>query len=82
MVAVRLKALMEERDISKQELVALLFLRQSDYDSYECGLKEPGADVLCLLAEYFDVSADYLLGLSECSASNCGELIGGICRCS
>ena len=71
MNATRLKALREGMGASEREMAALLCLEGSDYESYESGLKEPGIDVLTLLAEHFNVRVEYLLGISNCRCRVC-----------
>jgi len=65
MIAERLKILRRERKITKRELVSQLPLNYSTYANYESGFREPNSEVLQLLAGHFDVSLDYLLGVSE-----------------
>ena len=37
----------------------------SAYSNYEQGLREPSYDTLKNICKYYDVSADYLLGLED-----------------
>ena len=37
-------------------------MSKSTYASYEYGAREPNYDMLCKLADYFNVTTDYLLG--------------------
>ena len=61
----RLKELREEKSISQQKLVENLGISQASVSKYEKGLAEPNLQLLCRMAEYFHVSADYLIGKSE-----------------
>ena len=65
MIAERLRALRIESDLSKRDLVSLLPLNYSTYANYESGFREPNSDVLQMLARHFNVSVDYLLGVSD-----------------
>lgn len=57
----RLKELREKAGISQFELARELSLRQNDISRYETGAREPDHKTLLALADYFDVSVDYLL---------------------
>ena len=65
MIAERLRALRLESELSKRDLVSLLPLNYSTYANYESGFREPNLDVLQMLARHFNVSVDYLLGVSD-----------------
>ena len=61
----RLISLRKERGLSQEELAQIVNKTRSAVSGYEIEDKEPPFDVLCLFAEYFGVSTDYLLGLSD-----------------
>ncbi|MDR1761671.1 MAG: helix-turn-helix transcriptional regulator [Bacteroidales bacterium] len=61
----RLAQLRKEKEISKRELSFLLNLEQSTYGKYELGKRQPSLEVLQKLADYFNVSTDYLLGNTD-----------------
>lgn len=63
--ATRLIALRKERDMTQEDLAGLLNKKRSTVSGYETEGKEPDFDTVCFLAEYFGVSTDYLLGLSN-----------------
>ncbi|MCL1862849.1 MAG: LexA family transcriptional regulator [Defluviitaleaceae bacterium] len=65
MIAERLRILRKEKNMSKRELVSKLPLNYSTYANYESGFREPNSEVLQLLARHYNVSLDYLLGVSE-----------------
>nr|DAL87881.1 MAG TPA: repressor protein [Caudoviricetes sp.] len=58
----RLKSLRESKDLSQQELADRLKINRSTYARYELGQTQPDFDTLQKLADYFDVSTDYILG--------------------
>ena len=60
----RLKQLRTERGISQENLGAELNLGKSTISSYEAEGRQPNYDTLIKLANYFDVSVDYLLGVT------------------
>ena len=61
----RLRNLIDERDITQKNLAAQLNLATSTLGGYVQGTSEPDFDTLILLADYFEVSTDYLLGRCE-----------------
>jgi len=61
----RLFELRQSRNITQQRLAIELGIDQTSISSYECGKYLPTVEVLVKIAEYFGVSTDYLLGLSE-----------------
>lgn len=61
----RIKYLRNEKGIGQNLLAKELQLSNASISYWETGKQEPGAEALFKLAAYFDVSADYLLGLSD-----------------
>lgn len=57
----RLKALREKRGISQLKLAMDLGLNQNSISRYESSAREADYKTLIALADYFDVSIDYLL---------------------
>lgn len=61
----RLKDIREDADVSQRQLADFLHIRQSTYSQYENGRRQLPVDTLILLAGYFGVSTDYILGLTD-----------------
>ncbi len=61
----RLKALRTEKNIGQNSLAKELGLSNASISYWETGKQEPCAEAIFKLAQYFDVTADYLLGLSD-----------------
>jgi transcriptional regulator with XRE-family HTH domain len=61
----RLKALRREKKLTQNQLADSLELVKSTISAYEKNTKYPSVEVLIRLCKYFNVSADYLLGLSD-----------------
>lgn len=61
-LAERMKLLREERDIKQEDMAKNLGLSMSAYCRYEWGTREPTAPTVAAIADFFNVSADYLLG--------------------
>ncbi len=62
MVFPNIKNLREDRDLRQRELAAVLNVSQNTYSQYENGVIELTAENLVKLADFYDVSVDYLLG--------------------
>lgn len=58
----RLKELHKGKGMQQQEAAKELNIPGSTYAGYERGEREPRIDMLIKLADYFDVSVDYLIG--------------------
>lgn len=61
----RIKKLRDEKNISQFELSEFLGISQQALSKWENEKTEPDNDSLVKLANYFNVSTDYLLGNSE-----------------
>ncbi len=62
----RLKEIRKAKGISQLKLAMDLHTNQNTISRYETGEREPGIDELIKLADYFNVSVDYLLGRTDC----------------
>ncbi len=56
-----LRELLEERDISQKEAAEDLNLAASTFGNYVRSVREPDCETLKRIADYFEVSIDYLL---------------------
>lgn len=61
----RIKNLRIDHDKSQRQIAEVLGTEQSYYAKYENGIRPLPIDRLKILCEYYNVSADYILGLSE-----------------
>ncbi len=61
----RLRDLREDRDLSQDEIAEYLGMKQPQYSRYERGLRDIPTDVLIRFALYYQVSTDYILGLTN-----------------
>lgn len=61
----RLKELRAEKNISQNQLATLVGISRTAYSNYEQGIREPSIDIIILLCNFFDVSADYLIGRTD-----------------
>lgn len=61
----RLVQLRKEKNITQKQLANELNLSEVGIQNYEGERRKPAYDVLIALADYFDVSLDYLVGRSD-----------------
>ncbi len=54
-----------DRDIPQREIAALINTTQQQYSKIEKGISEITADKLIKLCQFYNVSADYILGLPK-----------------
>ena len=71
MLCDKLRELRKKNHVTQAKLANYLNLDASSVAKYESGKVTPSPDVLLKIAQYFDVSVDYLLGKdSDSSGSN------------
>lgn len=61
----RLKDMREDHDLLQKQIAAVLGITRQQYGLYETGERSLPIDKLCILARYYNTSADYLLGLTD-----------------
>lgn len=64
-IASRLSSLRKEKDISQKEAASVLGVSQALLSHYEKGIRECGMDFIVKACRYYDVTADYMLGMSQ-----------------
>ena len=65
----RLRKLRKDRRMSQEELAAVLGVNNSAISLYESNKNDPSDTIKVEIARFFDVSLDYLLGLTEVQVS-------------
>lgn len=73
--SVRLKQLRQKNKITQGELAKLLGLKPTAISNYESERNEPSFDKLIALSKHFDVSCDYLLGVTDSYLPVGGEVL-------
>ena len=63
--AERLRALREDHDLTQTELAKVVKVTQRNISFYETGKNEPDIKTIIALAQFFHVTTDYLLGVSN-----------------
>ena len=61
----KLKQLRKEMGVSQKIVAEALGITLSAYSNYEQGIREPNLQILASICKFYDVSADYLLGLED-----------------
>lgn len=61
----RLKELREEKNMTQEELSSYLNVTRQSISGYETGSSEPVLENLVIISKIFNVSIDYLLGLTK-----------------
>lgn len=58
-----LRQLREQKGSTLKAVAKYIGVSTSAYSNYEQGIRQPGIEIIKKLCEYFEVSADYLLGI-------------------
>lgn len=61
----QLRKIRKERKLTQKQLAIEIGASERGIQQYELGERKPAFDVLITLADFFDVSLDYLVGRSE-----------------
>lgn len=72
-----IKQVREQRHLSQQQCADALGIPKRTWQNYENGVREPKYSILCEIADYFDVTTDYLLNRKSTNtidnlANECG----------
>lgn len=61
-----IRGVREDRDLKQHEIAQVIGTTQQHYSRYENGENEVPIRVLIALADYYNISTDYLLGRTSC----------------
>ncbi|MBE6584350.1 MAG: helix-turn-helix transcriptional regulator [Ruminococcaceae bacterium] len=61
----RIRDLREDRDLTQKQMAKALNCSQQAYSNYELGQRDIPTDMLIKLALFYNVSTDYILGISD-----------------
>ena len=61
----RIRDLREDRDLSQSEIAKVIKTTQQQYSKIETGRSDISGEKLILLAKFYNVSVDYILGLTN-----------------
>ena len=65
MIGARLKNLRQKKGITQNELGAILGVGKTTISQYESETRSPDTNMLQRIADFFDVTSDYLLGRTD-----------------
>ena len=65
MIYRRIRDLREDADLTQTEFSTYLNISQRAYSHYENGSRDIPTDILIKIADYYNVSIDYLLGMTK-----------------
>lgn len=74
----RIRALREDRDLRQIDVAKATGIDQQTLSNYETGKTNPDSFAIIMLAEFFGVTCDYLLGVSERNLMNADEVLNEI----
>jgi transcriptional regulator with XRE-family HTH domain len=63
--AKRIRDIREDNDLNQTQIAELLKTTQQQYGRYESGQRKLPIDHLITLCRFYNISADYLLGLTD-----------------
>ena len=63
--AERIRALREDRDLTQTSIAGMLHVGQKTYSDYVLGRTRIPLDSVIILAKYYNVSMDYICGVSD-----------------
>ena len=61
----RLRDLREDAELTQDQLVKILGMHKTTYTNYEQGKREPPFELIIRLAEFYNVSIDYIAGVTN-----------------
>lgn len=61
----RIRDLREDRDLSQHEIAKVIKTTQQHYSKIETGKSDINGEKLILLSKFYNVSVDYILGLTD-----------------
>ena len=61
----KIRDIREDRDITQKQIADYLMCDQSLYSKYERGIREIPLSLILKLAVYYNLSIDYLVGLTD-----------------
>lgn len=61
----RLRDLREDSDLTQKQIADYLHIKQNTYCQYESGRRQIPLDMLIKLADYYNVTLDYLVGRTD-----------------
>lgn len=60
-----IRDLREDKDLTQKQMAEILNCSQQVYSNYELGQRDIPTEILIRLAEYHNVTTDYILGIKD-----------------
>jgi len=73
MLNLRIAKMRKEKGVTQEDVANFLKITNKTYSAYETGRNQMNYETLCLLADFFEVSTDYLLGRQDAIPSFLNE---------
>lgn len=61
----RIRDLREDNDLTQDQIIKILKMHKTTYTNYEQGKREPPFEFIVKLAKIYNVSIDYIAGLTD-----------------
>ncbi len=61
----RIRNLREDMDMNQTQIAKMLGMSQTGYSKYETGENDIPTDILIKLSQFYNVSVDYMLGITD-----------------
>lgn len=61
----RIRSLREDKDLTQKQMGKILNMTQTGYNQYEIGRNDVPTKILIKLAEFYNTSIDYILGITD-----------------
>ena len=61
----RLKEIREDKDLYQKDVAKIIHVTQQQYNKYELGINSIPIEKLAILSQFYNVSIDYLVGLTD-----------------
>lgn len=74
----RLKEIRESKGISQKDFAAIIGVPANTYNQWENGKRQPDPEIMIMIADYYDITLDYLMGRESPAKENPSEQIEGI----
>lgn len=72
-IAQRLKILRKEKKLTQLDVSRLVNISNTTLSQYEAGKRAPAFDVLCKLAQIYDSTSDFILGITDIRSGGDGD---------
>lgn len=64
-LTIRMRKLRDQKKLYQKDIARVLGIAPERYSKYETGAREPDIETLKMIATYFNVSVDYLIGFDD-----------------